>query len=407
MHRGTERGNRVRSELTHRFAETAREPGKYYDRDGLFLFVKRSANGGLRKTWVQRLTIHGRRRDIGLGRFPSVSLAEARDKAAENLKAARAGEDPRVRARKGVVPTFAEALEREIERRRSGWRTERRERRDGEKDGKTVQSWRTTMRRYALPRLGGMRVDEITTGDVQRVLDPIWNTKRETAIKVIRRIGAVMDTAIVQGFRDDNPVNLRLRSTLPKKRAFEPEHLRALPHAEVAAAIKTVWNSDAMETTKLAFEFLVLTAGRSSEVREATWPEIDVDSAIWTIGKHRTKNGRRHRVPLCARALEILEEAGKHRDGSLVFPGAKRARPLTDSTMSKLCRENGIEGTVHGMRSSFRQWAAECTDFDGEIAEIALSHVNQNIVEATYQRSDLLEKRARLMADWALYLATC
>ena len=156
-----------------------------------------------------------------------------------------------------------------------------------------------------------------------------------------------------------------------------------------------------MPTTKLAFEFLVLTASRSSEVREATWAEMNLENAVWIVPKERMKNGREHREPLSDRALEILEEAPKYRDGSgLVFPGERGGRPMTDSTISKLCRENGIDGTPHGMRSSFRSWCAECTDYDPQIAEAALSHVNQNTVEAIYQRSDLLAKQGRLMEEW-------
>ena len=390
-------------ELTHRFVESVCEPRRYYDRDGLYLQVRSSARGKgeVRKTWGQRVTVDGTRRHIGLGRFPDVSLADARRKAAENLELVRAGIDPVLHSRQASAPSFAEAVKREIERRRSGWRTEGR----GKKVGKTAQSWHGTMRDYVLPRLGHLAVNEITTGDLLKVLDPIWNDKRDTAIKVMRRISAVMDTAVVHEYRKDNPVNLKLKRTLQKKRKVEPEHLKALPHAEVAAAIAKVHAGEHLPTTKLALEFLILTAARSAEVRNASWSEVDLESAIWIVPKDRMKNGREHKVPLSRRAVEILEEARKYRDYSaFVFPGLIRGRPLSENTFSDLCKDKGIAGTPHGMRSSFRQFSAECTAYASELAEYALSHVNANQVERAYQRSDLFEKRRGLMEDWSAYL---
>ena len=391
------------SELTHKFVESVCEPRRYYDRDGLYLQVRESArgDGAVRKTWGQRVTVDRRRRHKGLGRFPDVSLAEARKKAAENLLLARSGVDPVLRARRASAPTFAEAVTREIERRRPGWRTERR----GKKMGKTAQSWHGTMRDYVLPRLGHLALNEITTADILKVLDPIWNDKRDTAIKVMRRISAVMDTAVVQECRSDNPVNLKLKRTLQKKRKVEPEHLKALPHAEVSTAIAKVHGGEHLPTTKLAFEFLVLTAARSTEVREASWSEMDLESEIWIVPKDRMKNGRGHKVPLSRRAVEVLEEASQYRDRwDLVFPGLIPGRALSENTFSKICKDKGIDSTPHGLRSSFRIFSAECTDYASELAEYALSHVNANQVERAYQRSDLFEKRRALMEAWAGYL---
>ena len=345
----------------------------------------------------------GRRRHKGLGRFPDVSLADARRIAAENLRLVGVGIDPVLHSRQASAPSFAEAVEREIERRRPGWRTEGR----GKKLGKTAQSWRGTMRDYVLPLLGHRRVSEITTADVLKVLDPIWNDKRDTAIKVMRRISAVMDTAVVHEYRNDNPVNLKLKRTLQKTRKVEPEHLKALPHAEVGAAIAKVRAGEHLPSTKLAFEFLVLNAARSAEVREASWLETDLESAIWIVPKDRMKNGREHKVPLSRRAVEILEEAKQYRDRSgFVFPGLIAGRPLSENTFSKLCKDKGIDGTAHGMRSCFRIFVAECTDYESELAEYALSHVNANQVERAYQRSDLFEKRRGLMESWSAYLRT-
>ena len=237
------------------------------------------------------------------------------------------------------------------------------------------------------------------------MLDPIWNDKRDTAIKVMRRISAVMDTAVVNEYREDNPVNLKLKRTLQKKRKVEPEHLKALPHGEVSTAIAKVHVGEHLPTTKLAFEFLVLTAARSAEVREASWSEMDLDSAIWIVPKDRMKNGREHKVPLSRRAVEILEEASQYRDRwGYVFPGLIAGRPLSENTFSKLCKDKGIDGTAHGMRSCFRIFVAECTDYASELAEYALSHVNSNEVERAYQRSDLFERRRGLMESWAGYL---
>ena len=322
----------MNAELSHTVVKSVSEPRRYYDRDGLYLQVRESArgDGSVRKTWGQRVTVDGRRRHVGLGRFPDVSLADARKKVAENLRLARSGIDPVLRARRASAPTFAEAVTREIERRRSGWRTEGR----GRKMVKTAQSWYGTMRDYVLPHLGHLAVSQITTAHVLKVLDPIWNEKRDTAIKVMRRIGAVMDTAIVQEYREDNPVNVRLKRTLQQKRKIEPEHLKALPHAEVATAIAKVYAGEHLPTTKLAFEFLILTAARSAEVREATWTEIDLEAAVWTVSKDRMKNGREHKVPLARRAVEILEEAGKYRDRwGYVFPVLIAGRPLSENTV--------------------------------------------------------------------------
>ena len=391
------------AKLSHTFVKSVCEPRRYYDRDGLYLQVRESARGegSVRKTWVQRVTVDGRRRHVGLGRFPDVSLADARKKAADNLLLAHAGIDPVLHARRALAPTFAEAVVQEIERRRSGWRTEGR----GKKMGKTAQSWYGTMRDYVLPHLGHLAVNQITTAHVLKVLDPIWNEKRDTAIKVMRRIGAVMDTAIVQEYREDNPVNVKLRRTLQQKRKVEPVHLKALPHAEVATAIAKIHAGEHLPTTKLAFEFLILTAARSAEVREATWSEIDLVYAIWTVPKNRMKNGREHNVPLARRSVEILEEASQYRDRwGFLFPGLIAGRPLSENTFSDLCKDKGIDGTAHGMRSSFRSWSAECTDYPSELAEYALSHVNANQVERAYQRSDLFEKRRELMESWADYL---
>ena len=233
---------------------------------------------------------------------------------------------------------------------------------------------------------------------------PIWTRKHETARKLRRRIGAVMKWAIAQGYRGDNPAGEAITAALPKRSA-PVRHMRALPHGEVAGALAAVRASRAWAATKLAFEFVVLTATRSGEVRLATWDEFNLPALAWTIPTERMRAQREHRVPLCARAVEVLHEAKLLGNGTgLVFPSI-RGKALSDMTLSKLVKEQGIAAVPHGFRSSFRDWAAERTNHPREVVEAALAHVVGNQTEAAYARSDLFERRRRLMDDWAAYLA--
>ncbi len=250
--------------------------------------------------------------------------------------------------------------------------------------------------------MGRKSVAVIDSADVLRCLTPIWTEKPETADRVRQRIGSVMKWAIGQNWRTDNPA-ATIQSALPKRNT-RPEHHRALPYAEAAGAIERVRSSQASPVTKLALEWLVLTAARSSEVRLATWDEIDGD--VWTIPADRMKTKRAHRVPLSDRCVAILKEAKQYRDRSgLLFPGFRQGRPLSDVTLTKLLRELGIDSTAHGFRSSFRQWAAEKTNIAREVCEFALAHVVGDAAERAYQRSDLFDKRRLLMQQWADYLA--
>ena len=364
-------------------------PDKYCDRHGLILRVLPTGS----KQWIWRGTVQGKRLDLGLGSWPYVSLADARQAAFEYRKLSRAGGDPKVLRPGRGVPTFAEAVETVIGIHEPGWKDR----------GKTAKRWRATLRDYALPQLGGKQVSVIVAADVMAVLLPIWTTKAETAKRVRQRIGAVMKWAVAQGYRQDNPAGDVIGAALPKNGAV-CKHQRALPHSEVAAAIARIRGTDAYRATVLAFEFLVLTAARSGEVREARWDEIDLDAATWTIPSDRTKTKREHRIPLSSRALAVLSETVQLQDGTgLVFPSAT-GKPLSDATLSKLVREHGIQAVPHGFRSSFRGWAAELSDAPREVAELALGHVNPDKVEAAYMRSDLYERRRRLMQEWADYL---
>ncbi len=381
--------------LSARFVETIRQPGTYGDgrgSGGLSLRVKRTARGHLAKSWGQRISIDGRPRNLGLGSWPHVSLAEARLKCSLNLLARQRGE--LVTGRSRTVPTFAEAVEKVIAVHAAGWK-------DG---GRSEKLWRSSLRDYVMPKLGRRPVDRIHTSDVMAVLVPIWNAKRETAKRVRTRIAAVMRWAVAQGYREDNPAGEAIGAALPKNGVPRRRH-RALPYAEVAAAVATVRRSGAYPGTVLAFEFLVLTGCRSGEVRGAVWDEMDLSGRVWRIPPERMKAGREHRVPLSGRALVVLQEAQALADGSgLVFPSA-RGGPLSGEAIAKLVRALGIGAVPHGFRSSFRDWAAECSDAPREVCELALAHVNTNAVEAAYRRTDLFERRRALMQQWAAFLA--
>ena len=381
--------------LSARFVATIEQPGRYGDgrgSGGLSLLVKRTARGHLAKSWAQRISVDGRQRNLGLGSWPHVSLAEAREKCALNLAARRRGE--LVTGQKRAVPTFEEAVEKVIAVHRAGW-----------KDGsRSEEDWRGTLRDYAMPKLGGRPVDRITTADVMGILLPIWNEKRVTARRVRQRIGAVMRWAVAQGYREDNPAGEAIGAALPKN-GVRPQHLAALPYAEVAGVLEQVRGSGAYPGTVLAFQFLVLTACRSGEVRGALWKEMDLVAREWRIPPERMKTNREHRVPLSAGALEVLEEARALKDGTgVVFPSL-RGGPLSKLAIAKLVRDLGIGAVPHGFRSSFRDWAAECSDAPREVCELALAHVNTNAIEAAYRRTDLFERRRALMETWSAFLS--
>ena len=323
-----------------------------------------------------------------------VSFAEARELALANRKLARSGGDPlSVKRRADGVPTFAEAAERVLEQKRGGWR------------GRWhAQNWWRSLERYAFLRIGRRPVSEVNTADVLEILTPIWHVKAETARAVRQRIRSVLEWAIAMDLRADNPCDRVLPVLGPQNDIVT--HRLALPHRDVAAAIETVRASGSGQpAVKLAFEFLVLTAARSEEVRLATWTEINTTDRVWAIAALRMKARREHRVPLCGRALEILDAARTLGDGNpLVFP-MRSGKENSASTLPKMLQYHRIAAVAHGFRSSFRDWAAEETDHPREVVEAALAHVVQNKVEAAYARSDLFERRRRLMDDWSAYLA--
>ena len=380
--------------LSAAFVKTVKDPGRYGDGRGgygLSLLVKPTSTGRLAKSWSQRLRVNGEPFNIGLGVCPIVTLKEARDKALENRRAIERGEDPR--AKKASVPTFSVAAEIVIGIHAAGW-----------KDGRHEANWRRSLSQYAYPPLGAKLVSEITSLDVMALLVPIWTEKRETAKKLRQRIGAVMKWAVAQGYRADNPAGDSIGAALPKN-GHVTQHQRALPHEEVWGALDAIRETGAWDGTKLAFEFLTLTAARSGEGRLAKWPELDLETQVWTIPASRMKRQREHRVPLSNQAMEVLRRARRLNDvDGLVFPSIT-GKALTDSTISKLLRENNIGCVPHGMRSSFRVWAAERTDAPREIAEMCLAHVEGSAVELAYRRTDYFMARRALMQQWADYIS--
>jgi integrase len=387
--------------LTALQVKNATAPGKYFDGHGLFLRVQ--PNGS--RQWVQRITIRGKRCELGLGNPSLVSLAEARETALANRKLAQAGGDPmRAKREADAVLTFEEASRKVHALHLPTWR-----------NAKHGAQFISTLETYAFPRMGKLRVADVTTGDVLAVLTPIWTAKPETAARVRQRIGTVMKWAIAQGWRQDNPAEA-IAQALPKRDKSQKEHRKALTYAEVADCTKAVQASGAGLSTILAFEFLVLTATRSGETRGALWEEIDLGfpatagkaakPAVWTIPASRMKAKREHRIPLSARAVEVLRQAQALGEGTgLVFPGTKTGKSLSDMTLSKLVKELDFAADIHGFRTSFRTWAQERTNFPREVAEAALAHTIKDKAEAAYARSDVFDKRRKMMEAWAAYLA--
>ena len=286
------------------------------------------------------------------------------------------------------MPTFADAARRVVEQKQAAG---------------TAPARRRAGCDSAFPRIGNRPVSEVNSADVLEILTPIWHVKAKTARAVRQRIRAVLEWAIAMDLRNDNPCDRVVPVLGPQNDIVT--HRQALPHKDVAAAIETVRSSSSPQpAVKLAFEFLVLTAARSAEVRLATWDEMDVAGRVWTVPALRMKAKREHRVPLCRRAVEILDAARTLGDGApLVFP-MRSGKAISSSTLPKMLQYQRIAAVAHGFRSSFRDWAAEETDHPREVIEAALAHVVQNKVEAAYARSDLFERRRRLMDDWASYL---
>ena len=375
-------------------ASSLKTPGFY--RAGQTLYLRISSSGT--KSWIQRIIIQGKRRDIGLGSYPTVSLAEARELALRNRKLARAGGDPHAEMRKTNMPTFQEAAEKTFESNRPRWR-----------NGKHVYNWMQGMRKYVFPAIGDLRVDHIGREQVLRILTPIWSKRPGTARKLRQRIRTVFSWCQAHGYIEHNVAGEVINGALPAMPTVKA-NFRALPYHEVPAALETVDASQSSLPAKLCFRFLVLTAARSGEAMGATWSEIDFEAKEWRIPGERMKTGVEHRVPLSDAALAVLEQAQALRGSSdLIFASNTRPHsPLSNMTLTKILRTTGLAefATVHGFRSSFRTWASEMTDAPHAVMELALSHSVGSAVEQAYARSNLLEKRRRIMRQWAAFVVS-
>jgi integrase len=385
------------------------KPGRHADGAGLYLVVdavRSNADTSGAKRWVYLFRHEGKLREMGLGGYPAVSLADARKKARVAQDARNDGRNPieeRVAKAKAdrAKPTFGEAADAFVESMKAQWRNE-----------KHQDQWSMTLKIYAAP-LRAMRVDDVDTEAVLEVLKALWLEKPETASRLRGRIERVLDAAKAQGHRaGENPARWRghLDHLLPKRQKLTRGHHAAMPYDEVAAFIASLRSREAVSAHGL--EFLILTAARSGEVLGATWEEIDLKEKVWTVPASRMKAGREHRVPLGVRALEILDAVAplaKDADGEIVanrhlFPGQKRDRPLSVMAFEMLLRRMKAEVTTHGFRSSFRDWSGEVSSFPREIAEAALAHVVGDQTERAYRRGDALEKRREMMDEWADYV---
>ncbi|MEC7490693.1 MAG: integrase arm-type DNA-binding domain-containing protein [Pseudomonadota bacterium] len=388
--------------LSARAVETTKNPGLLADGGGLYLQVSKSGAA----SWLYKFMLNGRSREMGLGSLKAVSLADAREKAAlcrcslangiDPIEARKADRSRNIAADQRTV-TFADAADAYIATHESGW-----------KNAKHASQWRNTLAAYAYPIAGQVLVSDVDTEIVMRILRPIWAVKPETAGRLRGRIERILDWATVSGYRQgQNPAQWRghLDNLLPaKSRIHDVKHHPAMPYQEIGDFILQLRERDGIAAQ--ALEFLIYTAARTSEVRGALWAEFDLDSGVWTIPGLRTKAGKEHRIPLAERPLEIVRELKRNATGDFVFPGGKPGKRLSDMALLSVLRRLEIKQTVHGFRSSFRDWAAEQTQFPREVAEQALAHTIANKVEAAYLRSDLLEKRRHLMNRWATHLDT-
>ncbi len=375
--------------LTARKVETAK-PGKYGDGANLYLVVSKT---GARK-WVLRFTFRGKPKQMGLGSAASVPLADARENAATARRKIAQGINPiDERKREGGIPTFGEVADEVRQSLSEGFRNE-----------KHKAQWKSTLENYAAS-LRAKPVDTIGTDDVLAALKPIWTIKAETASRVRGRIEKVLDAAKAKGFRNgENPARWRghLDHLLPRPSKLARGHHAAMPYEDVAAFIAKLRKRQA--SAALALELCILTAARSGEILGMQWSEIDFDKKIWTVPANRMKAGREHRVPLSPRAGAILRQLEKLRAGEFVFPGQVRNKPLSNMAMEMMLRRMKVDdATVHGFRSSFRDWAGNVSNFPREVVETALAHVIGDKAEQAYRRSDALEKRRKLMDHWAAY----
>lgn len=380
------------NKLTATAVRAAKKPGRYFDGAGLHLYV-RSEDA---RFWVLRKQVRGQSYEIGIGPLRDVSLAQAREKAADLRRRLKAGESiEAIRAADGdggKRMTFAEAAEKVHAERLPGW-----------KNPKHAAQWINTLEAYAFPTMGRLPVGDVTSGHILTAVQPLWLEKPETARRVKQRIFSVLDWAAGHKHREDMAPARAVDAALKKQKKVE-RHFAAMPYPEVPALMAKLEQSSGVGA--LSLRFAILTAARSGEVRGATWGEIDLQAKTWIIPASRMKAGEEHTVPLSQAALNVLENARLLTNGAaetVVFPGM-RQKPMSGMTLAKALKTAGAgQFTVHGMRSSFRDWAAETTDFAGDVVEAALAHKQRNKVEAAYRRTNYLEKRRELMDLWGVF----
>lgn len=385
--------------LSARKVETA-SPGKHEDGGGLRLVV----SGAGAKKWVLRYSVKGKRREMGLGSYPDIDLAQARQKAIEYRNMASSGSDP-IEVRKieeVTIPTFTQCAAQYIRAHRRGW-----------KNYKHSRQWVSTLKTYARPIIGTKLVDDISTDDILKILTPIWTSKTETAKRLQGRIENILDYAAARKYKDHmNPARWRghLGVLLPKPSKVKiVKNHPAMPYRDVASFMSELAQNGSVSA--LALRFLIQTATRTSETLNAQWSEIDLESAIWTIPAQRTKTKREHRVPLTDDVLNDLKALPRLNGNPYLFPGSRYGKPLSNMALLQLMRGMGFakeggrgEAVPHGFRSSFRDWAGEVSTFPSDVAEMALAHVIKNKAEAAYRRGDLFEKRRKMMEAWSCYL---
>ncbi|BAM86557.1 putative phage integrase [Bradyrhizobium oligotrophicum S58] len=382
-----------------------KKPGMYADGAGLYLQVTGDGEKTPAKSWIFRFTLRGRSREMGLGSFSIFGLGEARAKAAEYRRQVYEGIDP-IEARRAqraqaalkaaAALTFKECTKQYLAAHSAGWR-----------NAKHAAQWSSTLKTYAEPVIGSLSVHSIDTALVMKIIEPLWSKKPETASRLRGRIEAVLDWATVRGFRrGENPARWRghLDKLLPARaKVRKVKHHAALPYDELPALMAALRAQEGVAAR--ALEFLILTAARTGEVIGARQDEIR--DKVWTVPAGRMKASKEHRVPLSAAALAVIDALRKEPGGAYTFPGAKHDKPLSNMAMLALLDRMGRSDlTAHGFRSTFRDWAAECTDYPNEVVEMALAHTISSKVEAAYRRGDLFEKRRALMSDWATFCAS-
>jgi integrase len=394
---------RKAKELNALAVSRIRDPGRHAVGGVTGLALQVTSSGA--RTWILRTTIGNKRREMGLGGYPDVPLAEAREKARKAKQFIQDGLDPieqrraaksRLKAEQAKAITFQQAAAAFIAAQEHGW-----------KNAKHAAQWTSTLETYAYPTIGEMLVRDVDDAHVLQILTEIWTTKTETASRLRGRIEKVLDWAIAGKFRDaPNPAkwkgNLEMRLAAPSKVAKVAHHA-ALPYDDMVTFMQDLRQADGMGAR--ALEFAILTATRSGEVRGAIWPEIDLNKAVWVIPAERMKAGKEHHVPLSPRAIELLKSLPKLSDSSYVFPGTKGQ--ISDMTLTAALKRMGHSSlTVHGFRSTFRDWAGERTNYPREVCEHALAHQLKDKAEAAYQRGSLFDKRRAMMVDWAKYCTT-